>query len=194
MWRRNAVRPARSADRRRRPTTAPGWRRSDRPPRRADGRRHAARAPGRVGGYRRRRVARDSALVIERVGECRVVVTGSYHGAVFALAQGIPVVALVKSPYYVNKMAGLARPVRNRVRARASRRGQCVGTYSRRDRSRVGRGRTRARTVAAGGSRQIERGRRAYARLVELVPPDNGERAVDGLAGPPLVQSRERGA
>ncbi len=25
----------------------------------------------------------------------------------FALAQGIPVVALVKSPYYVNKMAGL---------------------------------------------------------------------------------------
>ena len=46
-------------------------------------------------------------LVIDRVGECKVVVTGSYHGAVFALAQGIPVVALVKSPYYVNKMAGL---------------------------------------------------------------------------------------
>ena len=29
-------------------------------------------------------------LVIDRIGECRVVVTGSYHGAVFALAQGIP--------------------------------------------------------------------------------------------------------
>ena len=46
--------------------------------------------------------------VIERVGECRVVVTGSYHGAVFALAQGIPAVALVKSRYYAAKMAGVA--------------------------------------------------------------------------------------
>jgi polysaccharide pyruvyl transferase WcaK-like protein len=48
-------------------------------------------------------------LVIDRVGECRVMVTGSYHGAVFALAQGIPVVALAKSAYYVNKMAGVAQ-------------------------------------------------------------------------------------
>lgn len=48
------------------------------------------------------------AQVIDQVGACRVVVTGSYHGAVFALAQGIPVVALARSPYYVNKMAGVA--------------------------------------------------------------------------------------
>ena len=47
-------------------------------------------------------------LVIDRIGECRVMVTGSYHGAVFALAQGIPVVALVNSPYYLHKMTGLA--------------------------------------------------------------------------------------
>jgi colanic acid/amylovoran biosynthesis protein len=46
--------------------------------------------------------------VIDRIGECRVVVTGSYHGAVFALARGIPAVALVKSPYYAAKMTGLA--------------------------------------------------------------------------------------
>ena len=46
--------------------------------------------------------------VIDRVGECRMVVTGSYHGAVFALAQGIPAVALVKSRYYEAKMAGVA--------------------------------------------------------------------------------------
>jgi polysaccharide pyruvyl transferase WcaK-like protein len=46
--------------------------------------------------------------VIARVAACRVMVSGSYHGAVFALAQGIPVVALAKSAYYVNKMAGLA--------------------------------------------------------------------------------------
>jgi polysaccharide pyruvyl transferase WcaK-like protein len=47
--------------------------------------------------------------VIEKIGECRVMVTGSYHGAVFALAQGIPVVALAKSQYYVDKMTGVAQ-------------------------------------------------------------------------------------
>jgi colanic acid/amylovoran biosynthesis protein len=46
--------------------------------------------------------------VINRIGECRVMITGSYHGAVFALAQGIPVVALARSQYYVDKMAGVA--------------------------------------------------------------------------------------
>jgi polysaccharide pyruvyl transferase WcaK-like protein len=44
---------------------------------------------------------------IERVGSCRVVVAGSYHGAVFALAQGIPAVCVAASPYYVDKFAGL---------------------------------------------------------------------------------------
>jgi colanic acid/amylovoran biosynthesis protein len=48
------------------------------------------------------------AQVIARIGGCRVVVTGSYHGAVFALSQGIPAVALVKSRYYHAKMAGVA--------------------------------------------------------------------------------------
>jgi colanic acid/amylovoran biosynthesis protein len=46
--------------------------------------------------------------VIDRVAQCRLVVTGSYHGAVFALAQGIPVVALARSPYYMAKMSGVA--------------------------------------------------------------------------------------
>ncbi len=46
--------------------------------------------------------------VIRRVGRCRVVVTGSYHAAVFALGQGIPVVGLAASKYYTAKFAGLA--------------------------------------------------------------------------------------
>lgn len=46
--------------------------------------------------------------VIEQVSHCRVVVTGSYHAGVFALAQGIPIVGLVKSDYYVGKFLGLA--------------------------------------------------------------------------------------
>ena len=46
--------------------------------------------------------------VIQQVGSCRVVVTGSYHAGVFALSQGIPVVALAKSEYYMDKFLGLA--------------------------------------------------------------------------------------
>ncbi|MBD2345354.1 polysaccharide pyruvyl transferase family protein [Anabaena subtropica] len=51
----------------------------------------------------------DSPLkVIQQVGRCRVVVTGSYHAGVFALSQGIPVVALASSKYYQEKFLGLA--------------------------------------------------------------------------------------
>lgn len=46
--------------------------------------------------------------LLQRVRRCRVVVSGSYHGAVFALAQGIPVVGLVKSEYYRDKFTGLS--------------------------------------------------------------------------------------
>lgn len=45
--------------------------------------------------------------VIDRIGDCRVLVTGAYHAAVFALAQGIPVVCLAVTPYYVDKFRGL---------------------------------------------------------------------------------------
>jgi colanic acid/amylovoran biosynthesis protein len=45
---------------------------------------------------------------IDAVSQCRVVVTGSYHAAVFALAQGIPTVGLAATPYYVHKFTGLA--------------------------------------------------------------------------------------
>jgi polysaccharide pyruvyl transferase WcaK-like protein len=46
--------------------------------------------------------------VARRVGACRVVVTGAYHLAVFALSQGIPVVGLANSRYYDDKFLGLA--------------------------------------------------------------------------------------
>jgi polysaccharide pyruvyl transferase WcaK-like protein len=45
--------------------------------------------------------------VARRVARCRVVVTGAYHLAVFALSQGIPVVALSSSRYYDDKFLGL---------------------------------------------------------------------------------------
>ena len=47
--------------------------------------------------------------VIHQVGRCRIVITGAYHAAVFALAQGIPAVCLAKSRYFMDKFLGLAR-------------------------------------------------------------------------------------
>jgi colanic acid/amylovoran biosynthesis protein len=44
---------------------------------------------------------------IERVARCRLVLTGSYHAAVFALAQGIPAVCVAENLYYENKFLGL---------------------------------------------------------------------------------------
>ncbi|SEP49517.1 colanic acid/amylovoran biosynthesis protein [Rhodospirillales bacterium URHD0017] len=46
--------------------------------------------------------------VIRQIQRCRLVVTGSYHAGVFALASGIPVVGLAKSSYYRDKFLGLA--------------------------------------------------------------------------------------
>jgi polysaccharide pyruvyl transferase WcaK-like protein len=45
--------------------------------------------------------------LIKQAARCRIVVTGAYHAAVFALAQGIPVVCLSNSPYYLAKFQGL---------------------------------------------------------------------------------------
>lgn len=45
--------------------------------------------------------------LVSAAGRCRAIVTGSYHAAVFALAQGVPSVCLTKSSYYDAKFAGL---------------------------------------------------------------------------------------
>jgi colanic acid/amylovoran biosynthesis protein len=46
--------------------------------------------------------------LIALVSNCHIVITGSYHAAVFALAQGIPVIALAANAYYDSKFKGLA--------------------------------------------------------------------------------------
>jgi colanic acid/amylovoran biosynthesis protein len=53
--------------------------------------------------------SQDSSVgnIIAEVGRCRVIVTGSYHAAVFGLAQGIPSIGLANSDYYRNKFGGL---------------------------------------------------------------------------------------
>lgn len=50
----------------------------------------------------------DPGAVMRAAGGCRLVVTASYHAAVFALAQGVPAVGVAASTYYANKFRGLA--------------------------------------------------------------------------------------
>jgi polysaccharide pyruvyl transferase WcaK-like protein len=61
------------------------------------------------GSYARSHRSLDTPTdVITQIAQCRLVITGSYHAAVFALAQGIPAVGLARSEYYMNKFLGLA--------------------------------------------------------------------------------------
>jgi polysaccharide pyruvyl transferase WcaK-like protein len=48
------------------------------------------------------------APVLEALQRCRLVVVGSYHAAVFALSMGIPAVMIAGSPYYEQKLRGVA--------------------------------------------------------------------------------------
>ena len=45
--------------------------------------------------------------LVRQTARCRIVVTGAYHAAVFALGQGIPAVCLTNSSYYLAKFEGL---------------------------------------------------------------------------------------
>jgi colanic acid/amylovoran biosynthesis protein len=45
--------------------------------------------------------------LVAQVGQCRALITGSYHAAVFALAQGVPVIGIARSAYYAGKFLGL---------------------------------------------------------------------------------------
>jgi polysaccharide pyruvyl transferase WcaK-like protein/O-antigen/teichoic acid export membrane protein len=47
------------------------------------------------------------AELAKRVALCKVIVTGSYHAAVFSLAVGVPAVCLTNSRYYDDKFIGL---------------------------------------------------------------------------------------
>jgi colanic acid/amylovoran biosynthesis protein len=48
------------------------------------------------------------APVLQALQRCRAVVVGSYHAAVFALSMGIPAVMIAGSPYYEQKLRGVA--------------------------------------------------------------------------------------
>jgi polysaccharide pyruvyl transferase WcaK-like protein len=50
----------------------------------------------------------EKVAALSAISECRVVLTGSYHAAVFSYALGVTVVGLAGNPYYKQKFAGVA--------------------------------------------------------------------------------------
>jgi colanic acid/amylovoran biosynthesis protein len=106
--------------------------------------------------------------VIQQTARCRLVITGAYHAAVFALAQGIPAVCIAKSQYFVDKFLGLEAQfgsgctvilldsprVKEEIVAAMERLWQ--SSHDLRDR------------LQQASSRQINAGREAYRRIVDL--------------------------
>ena len=108
---------------------------------------------------------------VRRVGACRVMVTGTYHAAVFALSQGIPVVAISHSRYYDDKFRGLADLFPEGCSIVALDGPSAEGRLRRAvlrawDRAPQLRG-----PLLRAAEGQIVAGRVAYSRLAELVAP-----------------------
>jgi polysaccharide pyruvyl transferase WcaK-like protein len=113
---------------------------------------------------------------------CRVVVTGSYHSAVFALASGIPAVGLAGSPYYEDKFKGLSDlfgdgcetlmtdepDLARRLEVTTER------LFARADELRP--------AILKETERQIGVGRAAFARLADTVEARAGSRAPTSIA------------
>jgi polysaccharide pyruvyl transferase WcaK-like protein len=111
---------------------------------------------------------RAPASLLAQICRCRILVTGAYHAAVFALGQGIPAVCLDGSPYYHAKWEGLgdlfgdgchvvslAKPLWAMRLA-----GAIETAWSQADAVRD--------SLLAATARQVAAGRRAYARISAL--------------------------
>jgi colanic acid/amylovoran biosynthesis protein len=112
--------------------------------------------------------------VLRRVGECRVVVAGSYHAGVFALSQGVPVVGIAQSPYYRDKFEGLADQFGAGCTVLRADDGQFAGKLGAAiDRAWNESETIRPQLLRAAGS-QVQASRAAYEKLPLLVPPPGG--------------------
>lgn len=116
----------------------------------------------------------DLELAIRRASDCRVLVTGSYHAGLFALAQGVPVVGLARSGYYEDKLLGLAHQFGDGVTVISldapdleDRLASAVRDWWDAPDDRLDR-------LPRAARHQVERGREAWAQLPALVANGHG--------------------
>jgi polysaccharide pyruvyl transferase WcaK-like protein len=95
-------------------------------------------------------------------GGCRVMVTGSFHAAVFALAQGVPAVGLVANAYYAGKFEGLAGQFGEGLRVVGI---EDVAGVARAMGDLWEKGAEMREGLRAAGRRQIEMGRGVYEKF-----------------------------
>jgi len=106
---------------------------------------------------------------IDLVAQCRVMVAGSYHAAVFALSMGVPAVCIASSPYYVDKFNGLADQFGAGCRVERLHEPDFAARLARSiDAAWAEAAEVRPRLLDAA-VRQIDVGREAYARLRGIV-------------------------
>jgi colanic acid/amylovoran biosynthesis protein len=107
--------------------------------------------------------------VIRRTGRCRIVVTGAYHAAVFALAQGVPAVCLARTPYFHDKFLGLADQFGAGCHVVSLDDGDLPGQLERTMTIAWGEAPVVRETLWQAAARQIAQGHAAYERLPALV-------------------------
>jgi polysaccharide pyruvyl transferase WcaK-like protein len=113
--------------------------------------------------------------VIEQIKHCRVLVTGSYHAAVFALAQGTPVVCLVNSGYYADKFLGLLAQFPGGGEVVSLQDGQLRTRFRDAVTKMWGSAEQVRPELLASARRQIQLGHAAYQRLHDIVCVKRGE-------------------
>jgi colanic acid/amylovoran biosynthesis protein len=105
--------------------------------------------------------------VMRLLHRCRVVVTGSYHAAVFALATGVPAIGLAGSQYYEDKFRGLSALFGDGCRTVMIREPDLGGRLERAMTEQMARADELRPSILDEVEREIGLGRAAFARLAE---------------------------
>ncbi len=107
--------------------------------------------------------------VIRRTAACRVVLTGAYHAAVFALSQGIPAVCVSNSRYFFEKFRGLQDMFGAGCQIVSLESPQAAETLSQALAYAWENASAIRPTLLSAAQNQIEAGQRAYRRIRSLV-------------------------
>jgi polysaccharide pyruvyl transferase WcaK-like protein len=116
--------------------------------------------------------------VIEEAGRCRLVITGAYHIAVFALAQGIPAICMGKSSYFMTKFLGLVKQFGPACQVMELEGSDLGGRLTEALRSAWDGADGAREPLLAATLRQIDDSRAAYRRFAELAGNSGRKRGV----------------
>jgi polysaccharide pyruvyl transferase WcaK-like protein len=105
--------------------------------------------------------------VMRLLHRCRVVVTGSYHAAVFALANGVPAVGLAGTHYYEDKFKGLSTLFGDACQTVMLDEPDLAGRLERTMEQQLARAEELRPAILKEAERQIGLGRAAFARLAD---------------------------